>query len=239
MSSKNESFTDDKIYQIKQKKWRLGIQNSISFMFAKSGYYEIELIPEELENNALTDFFKQSRKCFTFSTDAHRMFSNKWGIGIKYSFLSNCDEDFISFNSTDGIGIVSTDVINRLYINYIGASAFLKFPLVHTKALFLHTAISIGYTHYRNEFETDLSSQYFTENTLSTGSSVGGNIELGIEYFLTSWLSVSFGTDCFISKFNKLSVKRGREPKQSITFKGDDKRNVSHIDIYVGLRLHL
>ncbi len=218
--------------------WRFGLQNGISYQWANTSTNQQKLIDEGANADDVDDFYKQFRRGYNFSADVHRIFANIWGIGLRYSLMTSSVEQSIRFEMADGLNIIHTEIVNREYVHFIGASFFIRQQFVKAKALWLNSSVALGYARYRNESETDFSNYYYQTNTLATGNTFGGSWDISLEYFPIPMVSVAIGTGCFLARFNHLSVSNGRV-KSTIDLTGDDRKNVSRLDFSIGIRVYL
>ncbi len=218
--------------------WRLGIQNGVSYQWANTGPAQQKLIDAGANADDVDDYFNQSRRGYHFSADIHRIFSDVWGIGIRYSIMANVAEQFLRFDMGDGLNLLNTNIMNREYVNFVGASLFIQQRFTKAKALCLSSSIALGYVHYRNELETDFNNEFFKSSELATGNSFGGSWDISLEYFPNPMLSVVVGAGCFLARFDRLSVNSGLA-KSTIDLSGDDRKNVSRLDFFIGLRVYL
>ncbi len=231
-------IASEESWQILPQHWRLGLQNGLSYMWASTGTKASKLIADGANADDVDDFYKQFHRGYHFSADVYRIFASTWGIGIKYSIMASTAEQYIQFDTGDGLNLLNTNIINREYVNFIGASFFIQQRFEKAKALRLNSSIALGYARYRNEFETDFGNYYFNTNTLATGNTIGGSWDISLEYFPIPMVSVVIGAGCFLARFDRLYTSNGRL-SGTVDLTGDDRRNVSRFDFFIGVRAYL
>ncbi len=219
------------------KQWRLGLQSGLSYMWEDTSDEESRLINAGANPSEVDDLYNQIRRGYYLSVDAHRLFKDIWGIGIKYSLMASFAEKYVLFELDDNVNVLHTQITNRRYVNYAGVSFYIQQWFKKAEALYVYSSLSIGYAHYRNEFETDFSSSYFKSNILTTGNTIGGSFEVGLEYFPLHWISIAMGLGCFLAQFDHVDITRGPYG-QEVNLLESDQRNASRMDFFVGLRFY-
>ncbi len=214
--------------------WRFGVQNGLTYMWANKDKEETELISNGANADDVDDFYKQICRAYHFSADIYKLFPAQWGLGLKYSVTASRAEQFIRFDTGDGLNMLNTNIVNREYVNFIGVSFLLQRSFKKAPTLQLDFSMSLGYARYRNELETDFENYYFRENLLSRGNTFGGDLEMRLEYFPVRRVSIVGGVGCFLARFNRLTVTDGRL-ERTIDLTGEDRKNVSRFDFFFGV----
>ncbi len=218
--------------------WKVSVQNGISYMWASTTAAQNKLIAVGANLDDVDDFFDQFHRAFHFSADVYGVFDNTWGIGLKYSIMASTAEQYMRFDTGDGLNMLHVNILNREYVNFIGAAVSMQQQFIKANTLRLNFSIALGYARYRNEFETGFSNIYFNTNRLATGNAFGGNIDAGLEYFPVPRIALTFGIGCFLARFDRLSINNGSS-KETVDLTGDERRNVSRFDFFIGVRFFL
>ena len=121
-----------------------------------------------------------------FGGGIHHFSKQSVGIGIKYHFMfSRAKADFIL--SQDGL---SNNVLidDRTYFNYIAPSIAFQGWLDDRQKMRFTSEIAAGYVYYREEVRQKV--MQIPQNSLVVGNLFGGNVELGLEYYIKKYLSI-------------------------------------------------
>jgi len=206
----------DKIVVSKGETLSVGIQGGVGFMLARE-----------------SDI---SRGCH-YGADIHYMLNRSMSIGIKYSGLYASSGGFVIIDPKDEWQNWCVNTEERIYINFIGLSFRRQYYLNRSDKFKLSSGIALGYTHYRDETENDF---YDLKNYLMKSNTIGGNAELGIEYFPLRWISLGVSTSCFLSWFRKGTITDGRNTT-TMKFKDYelDNVNASRLDLSLDIKFHL
>ncbi len=224
-----------------EKRWRFGFQGGPSYMLASTTDAENEFVQMGTSAETAEKFYKNLNWGYHFDTDIHFMVRESWGLGIRYSLFSTAAKTPITIRTYDAINYWYLDMEERIYVNYIGLSFFLQEKwLNQSHKLRLNQSVSFGYVSYRDEVEFQRNSFIPLRNGLATGNSVGGNIDVSLEYFPVSWLSIAVNTGYFASWIWKMKMSDGYS-KQTVKLKDVDmdNENISRLDFSIGLRFYV
>ncbi len=218
-------------------RWRFGLQGSIGYMLANTGDDENDLVKMGVNSQTAKDLCKDLSWGYGYGADMHYLFTDWGGIGIKYMGFYSATQADVTINIFDGINYLYTNMQKRVYVNFIGTSFYVQEWLDESNTFKFTSNIAFGYAHYRDEEEYDHPS---INNYLITGSTFGGNVEMGFEYFPLSWLSISATAGYFGAWVGKITASDASN-KQTIKLKDYDmdKINVSRLDFSVGVRFYL
>ena len=121
-----------------------------------------------------------------FGGGIHYFSKQSVGIGVKYHFMfSRAKADFIL--SQDGLAN-NVLIDDRTYFNYIAPSLAFQGWFNEQQKMRFTAEIAVGYVYYREEIRQKV--MQIPQNSLYEGNLFGGNVELGVEYYLKKYLSI-------------------------------------------------
>jgi hypothetical protein len=218
--------------------WRAGVQFGGSYLLDSSADSEKEM--QESMGMAEKDaknYSKQYRRGIHVGGDVHYLFNEYIGVGIKYSlFYTSASADF-TLNWGDGINYICMGIEDRGYVNYVGPSIISGQWLDKAHKFKLTEQLSGGYAAYRGEERFDQNQYVLSNNLLAEGNSWGGNLEVSLEYYPSSWLSVSANAGLFYTTFKKLDITDG-ENSATGKLEKKDYADYSRMDYSIGVRFH-
>ena len=212
-------------------KWRFGLSGSASYVTASSKEAERSLIDAGMASKDAKDFYKTLKWGQSLDIDAHYLFQANMGVGLKYHlFTSSSKKNNLAFD-TDGDGYIEMlNIDERMYYNFIGPSFYMQ-TRFNSESPFQFTAqIAIGSLHSRDEARS-------IYNIVATGGTIGMNSEIGIEYFCSKNISIGATLSSMVGTIGKVTLNDGYQ-SQSGKLSGDNKINLAHLNLGLGIRFY-
>lgn len=132
--------------------------------------------------------------------NAHYLLKNGLGFGAKYRYMkTDVSETDLLFDAGDAhYGVVNVSEENK--IMFIAPSLMYALWLEPTRKFLGSGALSVGYAYLESSGTVD------NESAMFSGSNVGFQIDLGVDYFLTRNISVGLSTGYFYAKIKEVNV---------------------------------
>lgn len=212
-------------------KWRFGISGGLAYLTASSKEAERDLIYLGMSEKDAKGYYKGLKWSQTISGDIHYLFNSTMGVGLKYHLLTSSSEKKDLMLDINGDG--EKELVNikeQLYYNFIGPSFYIQNEFGKNNKFRQSVQIAIGYLHYRDETKS-------TTNLLGTGSTVGMNTELGIEYLLNKHWALGLDLGTTVGMINKITLDNGYQ-SVPVKLKGDERINMAHFHLSLGIRFY-
>ena len=221
-------------------RWRFGLHGGLSYLLASTDEAEKEMVSMGTSAKTAGDYYKDFKWGYHAGADAHFMVRESWGLGIRYSLFKTSVSAPLTMNIGDMLNYWYIGAEERIYINFIGLSFCTQQWLDQSQHLKLNQSIAFGYVHYRDEMEFQRNNILQPSNSLATGNSIGGHIDLSLEYFPISWLSVGANVGYFGSWITKMTISDGYN-KQKVKLKdyNIDNENLSRLDFSLSVRFYV
>ena len=221
-------------------RWRFGLHGGLSYLLASTDEAEKEMVSMGTSAKTAGDYYKDLKWGYHAGADAHFMVRESWGLGIRYSLFKTSVNKSLTINTGDGLNYWYMGMEERMYVNFIGFSFYMQQWLDQAQCLRLSQSIALGYVRYRDEAEFQRNSFMQLNNTLATGNSIGGNVDISLEYFPISWLSVGANVGYFGSWITKMTMSDGYN-KQKVKLKDYDmdNENLSRLDFSLSVRFYV
>ncbi len=210
-------------------KWQVSVKGGFAYRLAKTGSSEQYLINQGFEQKNVEDYFKQLKTGYKVSGQLHYMFWENIGLGINYQFHNSSGSLSGYIDPGDVATYVFVNVTSNIFTNFIGGS-FLYKSWIKPTPLNIYTQISAGLTMYREETIVSYSP------SLITGNAFGGNVELGIEYFIMKNFAISLSANTFQSTISKVKINDGKSTNE-VELPDGLKEELTRVDINLGIRV--
>ncbi|NML39500.1 porin family protein [Chitinophaga sp. G-6-1-13] len=197
---------------------------------AHGGYsYRIGKVPTSFSGEA-RDYMKKLKSGFNVGADVQYYFNDEWGVGVKYLRFQASGSGVIPAETPNGR--MRTNVLDNIAISFYGAAFCGR---VYTKKdysqAFLISAL-LGYMRYRDNGGVYTYPVMIKGGALGTGLDVGYDIRIARKLYAGAQLSYLAGT------LGRVTIE---QPNMTETreLKDDQKEDLSHLSLSVGLRFHL
>jgi hypothetical protein len=200
------------------------------FRFALNGGYSYRLgkISDQLTGDA-RNYMKKLKSGFNVGADAMYYFNPKMGVGVKYNRFQASHSDVIPVRTSTGQ--MRTNVMDNIAINFFAATFGTRvFNAAGTNAF--HANIALGYLGFRDNGWLNVDKLILTGGTLGIGWDIGYDIRL------TSKLSAGAQLSLISGKLNSF-MKEDSNSREKVTLTDDQKENLSHLNLSLGLRLNI
>jgi len=210
-----EYFSFSKSPKSTERPWVIGLQFGGSSLLASPAHYEYRILYtwDGVVAKQSPDYSKQVNLGWGFKGDIHYMFSNFWGLGVKYSssIVSSQNEFAQRDWNLSHLSHLWVILDQRQFIHYAGPSVIFRQWLNIEQKLQLSETFSAGYIHYRDELLMDsyFNGYYPYDRALFKNNTWGLNAGLSLDYYLVSWLSIGANvgfTYAHLSKLDKSTV---------------------------------
>lgn len=182
-----------------------------------------------IENEAFKKYDKDLTWDLNAEGNAHYILNNGLGFGAKFRYMK------IDAPSSDLLYDAGNDHYGVLNVSEENEIIFLAPSLMYARWLeptgkFLATgSLSVGYVYLESSGNVDRASAMFS------GSNVGFQADLGVDYFLTRNISVGLNTGYFYSKIKEVNVNLS---KDKTTLPENAQPNLSNIKLNLSLSLN-
>ena len=220
--------------------WLIGIQAGGSHLLASTADAKREMMNFGISKSQADDYFRSLKNGFHISGDLHYLIENFFSLGVKYSFFTSSAEADFTIRIDDYLYtpypiFVVMDCAERLYINYIGPSAFFQQTLDRNDKFRLSQTISLGYVNYRSELRSEA---FLGFNAIAKAHRMGGTLGLSFEYFPVSWLSVGVNAEAMyvlpIKEVEMITIYGS----ETIKLEKNDYEKLSRLNYSLGVRFH-
>jgi hypothetical protein len=172
---------------------------------------------------------KKLKSGFNVGADAMYYFNPKMGVGVKYNRFQASHSDVIPVRTSTGQ--MRTNVMDNIAINFFAATFGTRvFNAAGTNAF--HANIALGYLGFRDNGWLNVDKLILTGGTLGIGWDIGYDIRL------TSKLSAGAQLSLISGKLNSF-MKEDSNSREKVTLTDDQKENLSHLNLSLGLRLNI
>ena len=169
---------------------------------------------------------------YTGKFTLHYQLTEYYGLGLLYNgFYSNA-KILSRMDYNDNYNWIYGEVGEITYVNFVGPSFITNYKFGRNKSFSIHSSYTIGPVFYRDEIEM------MKQQSLLTGVSLGQNLDIGLEYFITPRWALSLDASLFSSKLGKMTVETVNS-KEKIDLEKEDNNNLSRFDISFGVIFYL
>ena len=224
-----------------ERPWMIGLQFGGSSLLASSAHYEFSLISSSrwsgwpgFTPQLYPNYSKQVNHGLGFKSDIYRMYSNSWGLGLKYSFSTfTTQNDFV-------YGRYWILMKQKQYIHFVGPTVIFRQSLSKNQKLQLIETFSAGYFYYRDEVFIDT---LFTtwdipfSHALVEGNTWAVNAGLSLEYYPVSRLSIGANAGFMYARLKKVDVTTVHTGHKTSTLELG-KQPLSLLDCSVSIRYY-
>lgn len=137
--------------------------------------------------------------------NAHYILNNGLGFGAKFRYMKTDapDTDLLFDAETEHYGVANVSEKNK--IMFIAPSLLYARWLEPTGKFLGTGALSVGYTYLESSGNVDRASAMFS------GSSVGFQVDLGVDYFFTKNISLGLSTGYFYAKIKEVNINLSKD----------------------------
>lgn len=217
------------IVEQKIPRFRISASGGLGYLIA-TGQDDISGV---VNKDAIDKANRDLRLATNLNGDAHYLFDEGWGLGVKYLFQkTSAEANDIIVDIQDNAHYMIMDIWEKDYINYVGPSLFGYSPVGDNDNLFLTSSLSLGYAWLRSE------ASVLSQNVLVTGGNFGMNAEIGLDYLFSPSFGIGINLGYLMSYFSKVKMTDGVNTVEQ-TLDKDSRYNASNIHLSFGLRYYL
>ena len=219
-----------------ENRWVVGIQGGRSLLLRSTTDDENNMIIEGYRNPQVSDYYKQLKNGWSFSGNIHYLFSENFGLGVKYSFFtSSAEEEFlvraVPYFWVGGYQYLQIWSNEKQFINFAGPSVIFMQWLDKNNKFQMTETLSAGFVHYRNELRTTF------DNLLAQRSTWGANAGLTLSYFPLSWLSVGANMNFIYSRLIKIDIS-DKDYIETLFLEKDNYFYLTRFDYMININFH-
>jgi hypothetical protein len=211
---------------------RFGTNGGLGYLVSSSKAAEEDMVSQGFTPENAKSYYRDLKSGLYANADLIWMITPDYGAGIKYKFFDTSARTEGFVDPQDGVNLYYTTYKEHIYVNYLGAEILFQQFVGNQKSFKLNSGYSIGLASYRNEAE------YLNGYYLLTGKNIGMDIGLGLEYYLTRYLSVGADLSVFYSSIHKMKVTDGSNTT-TINLEKDNYENLTRLNLSLGLRVYL
>jgi len=226
------AFQDEAAGEEGFSKLRLGFNAGPGYLLASTKKAIDQMTSQGFAPDKAKSYYTDLKLGISFTGDAAWMINPDYGAGIRYNFMTTSAGTEGLLEPQDGIHIYYTTYDEKIYVNYGGVAFFYRQAVGKSGSLVLSSSYSLGLATYRNE------ASYLRQNLLLTGKSIGAELSLGLEYFVSRHLSLGAELSAFYSTIKKVKVSDGSETA-TVDLDKDNYENLSRLDFSAGIKIYL
>ena len=237
LSSQDRIISNKKTTKSEHHRWLIGIQAGRSNMLAstvkdeRDMTYSLGITKQEAEN-----YYKQLKRGWNFAGDIHYLFSDYFGLGVKYSLFTSSAADNFLITSRSFLPLFSTSYLEmswreNLYIHYAGPSVIFRQRLAGSRKFLISPTFSAGFVYYHNELRTTF------ENVLAERETWGINPGLAFAYHITPRLMAGANGNFFYARLKKMNFHTA-DMSQTVFFGNDDYVNITRFDYSISINFN-
>ena len=230
--------------------WMMGVYPGRGTLLASTADDEKEMIAMGIPKSQAVDYNKKLKHGWSLGGDIHYMFSDHFGLGVKYSlFTSSVKQEFTISISSYIPTFICIGMSERIYIHFAGPSVVFRQWLDENRKFQLTGTLSAGYVYYRDETRMDPNQYTFTLLPPSSGQSMsiynfladsktwGANACFSADYFPVTWLSVGVNAGLMYARLTKLDLST-KETTDTVDLDKKDYQSLARFDYSISIRFH-
>lgn len=191
--------------------------------------YRTAPLSDEISDD-LKDYAKTLKSGYGLGIDLSYLIKPQWGVGVK--FLQFNSVNTIYLNGTNPDGSSSREGIkDRVNIKFIGPTYISRLPLSNDSHVIIGS-LGLGYMLYAN------SSDLMDESLKLSGDTFGSSLDFGYDYRLNKILHVGLQLGYTVGVLNEFKLEENNN-SSTIQLEGDNRENLSFLNIGGGLRLSI
>ncbi|RIH63003.1 hypothetical protein D1164_21875 [Mariniphaga sediminis] len=212
-------------------KWKISVNGGIGYRIAGTKEAKQDLIKKGFSEQKVDSYFKSIKWGEKAAGQVHYMLTPNYGLGLDYQFFTSSGSITDILDPQDGAMLYYGLAEDKEFTNYAGLSFYYHEWLTPAKTKF-YCQVSLGLTMFRNE------STFFYNPILITGKALGGNSELGYEYFITRNTALGIHLNFFQATITKVNLDDGTH-SQEIKLEKGEQRGLARIDVSAGIKIYL
>lgn len=212
-------------------RFRFGLSGGAGYLIGSTQNAEDQMVSQGFTTEQAESYYNDMKLGVSAIADLYFLIPSNYGIGIKYKLFSNSSSTEGFIDPQDGVHLYYTTYKEKIYVNFAGASFFYQETIGSQKSFVLSSSLSFGLTTYRDEAE------YLHGYYLLTGKNAGMDLGIGLEYFLTSRISLGADLSLFYSSIRKIKITDGATTS-TIELDKENYENLSRIDLSAGIRIY-
>jgi hypothetical protein len=228
---KMTSLPDGEAQKDSFERFRVGFSGGSGYLLSSSKKAESEMTGMGFEAGKVKSYYRDLKTGIYADADLTFLFSPKYGAGLRYKFFGTSASTDGYVDPQDGVNLYYTRFSEHIYVNYFSGAFYYQEYFGSRKSFRLNTGISMGLVKYRDEV-------IYLYNYLTTGNSIGMDVDLGLEYLLSNSLSIRADLSEFASSITKMKVTDGVSTR-IVKLDKDNYENLSRLNFSVGLVIYL
>ncbi|HOF20295.1 MAG TPA: hypothetical protein PLO24_03510 [Bacteroidales bacterium] len=188
------------------------------------------LVSQGADPRGAESYYKNLKTGWSTGAGLTYMIKPQLGAGFRYRFFYTSGSLTGFFDPQDGIHLLYGTYGEKICVNFYGPSLSYHISPGYRK-LQVHFAYSAGMTTYRNEAE------YINNYLLISGRNLGIDASMGLEYFITDYLSAGAELSSFVTSLRKINLSDGTN-SSSVKLDKKNYENLSRIELLLGIRFY-
>jgi hypothetical protein len=219
------------VKNIQEGKLRFGLNYGVGYLTVSRDAAKKAIIPMGITDLDAGSYYKDLKSGIYCAADATWMLTQRLGTGVRYKFFHTAASARGNFFQDGGSIIVFSDYSENIFINYAAASFLYKEPLGMEDRFSIYLSLSLGMTFYLDMLE------FFPENKLITGNARGTDVNIGMEYRISRFISVAAEASVFNSTLREIKITDGQN-EELVELEKEYYQNISRVDLSLGFRLY-
>jgi hypothetical protein len=207
-------------------RWRLNVSGGLGFLLGNTEKAEKSLTDQGVPAEDAKNYYNDLVLGYAGTASVHYRVSGYYWIGAQYmGFYSNAN--MLTYYNDGGMYTFYGNMGERYFVNFTGLSLGSSSWLGRKKHWAFHSAFSVGPAFYRNETEVML------QQVLFKGITLGQNLSLGMEYFITPKISISADASVFRATMKEVEIAT-EGGTQKVELEKESYENLSRADLTAG-----
>ena len=211
--------------------WRLELSGGLAFMLGSTSDGRKEAADQGLTKQQVDDYYQQIMTGWQASANMHYFLQPDMALGLSYRFFQTKADLWATFDPQDGMNLYHGQMIESMYVNFIGPSLLSTYTFSQNQQWRLVIAVAAGPAFFRDE------TSLLETNVLLTGKAFGLNTDIGLEYFVAPRVSLGLKLGLFASNISKVTMDDGYN-STTIKLEDEERQNLSSLDLTAGLRIY-
>ncbi|MBV2246236.1 MAG: hypothetical protein KUL83_03675 [Lentimicrobium sp.] len=207
-------------------RFRGSISGGLGYLLGDTDEAEKSLTGQGVPAEDAKNYYNELVLGYSGTASLHYRVSREYWIGAHYlGFYSKAN--MTTYFDDGGMYRFYGDIGERYFVNFTGLSLSSAVWLGRKKQWAYHAAYSVGPAFYRNETEV------MHQQVLFKGVTLGQNLSLGLEYFITPKISVSTDFSLFRATLRKVKITT-EGGTQEVDLDKESYENLSRADLTAG-----
>lgn len=208
-------------------RFRVSLHGGLGHLTGNTEEAEESFIALGASPDVAANYYKSLKNGYFGTFTAYYKLNADYWLGAKYqSFYTNAE--VYTPLTPDGMEMYYGRAGERIFVNFAGVSLYSMTRVGKNKKLGFNSSVTIGPAFYRNETEI------FNEHILFKGATLGTDVTIGAEYFISPGFSLTFDTSYFMAKLRNVNITT-LQGSQDVELEGEQAENFSRLHLALGV----